>query len=103
MGVMLTDIRVIKKLAALDDGRSMFWFLYFANDRSTLSEDYYFCQIAGRQGFDIWIDHDLSKEIKHVGTFECGHELVDPQRMPPLRKALDMTEAHDTERLTDGR
>jgi hypothetical protein len=74
--VMLTDIRVIRKLAAKDE--PIFWFQYLAKDRVTISEDYYFCLNARRQGFTISIDHDLSKEIKHVGTFEFGHEHVNP-------------------------
>ena len=27
--------------------------------------------MAGKQ---IWIDHDLSKDIRHIGSFEFGHE-----------------------------
>jgi hypothetical protein len=32
-------------------------------------EDYYFCEKAQEAGYDIWIDHDLSKRVYHVGTF----------------------------------
>jgi hypothetical protein len=82
LGVMLTDIHVIQKLAPLE--APMFWFQYFGKNRTTQSEDYYFCRGAARQGFDIWIDHGLSKEIRHIGTFGFGHE-HDPQPTPDLR------------------
>jgi len=34
----------------------------------------YFCQAAKMAGKKIWIDHDLSKDIRHIGSFEFGHE-----------------------------
>lgn len=33
----------------------------------TLSEDYYFCGVARREGFDVWADVALSAELGHVG------------------------------------
>lgn len=37
-----------------------------------MGEDVYFCIMAKQAGFDIFVDHDLSKEIGHTGTFEFG-------------------------------
>jgi hypothetical protein len=36
---------------------------------------------AREAGFDVLIDHDLSKEIKHIGCFEFRHEhaIIDPE------------------------
>lgn len=42
-------------------------------DNSTgkfVGEDVYFCTIARENGYKIWIDHDLSQEVKHTGTVE---------------------------------
>lgn len=37
-------------------------------------EDVYFTQLAHASGFDVWIDHDLSKEIYHCGFYTYGHD-----------------------------
>jgi hypothetical protein len=39
-----------------------------------IGEDVFFCQKAAAAGFKIWIDHDVSKEIGHIGTFEFKHD-----------------------------
>lgn len=33
-----------------------------------MGEDIYFCQLANHGGYKIFIDHDLSQEVGHVGT-----------------------------------
>ena len=66
----------------------MFCFQYVPKYREPLREDCYFCLRAGAHGFDVWIDHDLSQEIKHVGTFGYGHRCVEPGLAAELRKAL---------------
>ena len=35
-------------------------------------EDVYFCTMARVHGFEVWVDHDLSKEVTHIGQFEYG-------------------------------
>lgn len=35
-------------------------------------EDIYFTQLAQAAGFKLWIDHDLSQQIEHVGTRSYG-------------------------------
>jgi glycosyltransferase involved in cell wall biosynthesis len=35
-----------------------------------VGEDVFFCVAAGKHDFKVFVDHDLSKEIKHVGNFE---------------------------------
>lgn len=39
-------------------------------------EDWYFCKKVKEMGYGVWVDHDLSKVIKHIGGFEYGHEFV---------------------------
>lgn len=38
-------------------------------------EDMYFCKKAMECGFKLWIDHDLSWEIQHVGS--KGYSMID--------------------------
>lgn len=52
-----------------------------------VGEDVYFCRKAKKAGYKIFIDHDLSKEITHVGSYRY-------QCLPDelLEKALNMVE-----------
>lgn len=43
-----------------------------------ISEDVSFCRKARAAGFDIWVDHDLSLEIGHVGEMIFTHEHLMP-------------------------
>ena len=44
-----------------------------ARQKYDCGEDVYFCRKARKAGFDIHIDHDLSKEIAHIGWMEHGY------------------------------
>lgn len=68
MGMMLTKIDVFKKL-------DLPWFeiKYDRKTKTTTGEDIYFCRKAKGAGYKVWVDHDLSKEIGHLGTFEFRH------------------------------
>jgi hypothetical protein len=69
MGVMLIKREVFEALAEP-------WFEtpWRHDKRGYIGEDVYFCQKAAAAGFKIWIDHDVSKEIGHIGTFEFKHD-----------------------------
>jgi|SRR5215471_1962100 len=45
-----------------------------------LGEDVAFCCKLAKAGIPVFIDHDLSKEIAHIGAFEYRHEHVDAVR-----------------------
>jgi hypothetical protein len=40
-----------------------------------IGEDIYFCQKAQKAGYEIWCDHDLSKEVAHIGIFHFNYNL----------------------------
>ncbi len=40
-------------------------------------EDIYFCIKAKDAGFDTWVDHDLSKGIKHIGQYVYGWQNIE--------------------------
>ena len=44
-----------------------------------IGEDIFFCNKAKAAGFDVWVDHDLSKEIAHIGIFHFNYNLSVPQ------------------------
>ena len=69
MGVMLIKAEVFKALSEP-------WYEtpWRTDKRGYIGEDVFFCNKARAAGFKIWIDHDVSKEIGHIGTFEFKHD-----------------------------
>jgi hypothetical protein len=69
MGVMLIKRKVFEALTEP-------WFEtpWRTDKRGYIGEDIFFCRKAQAAGFKIYIDHDVSKEIGHIGTFEFKHD-----------------------------
>jgi hypothetical protein len=44
--------------------------------QSYSGEDIYFCAVAQEAGYKVMIDHDLSREIEHVGFYSFGYKDV---------------------------
>ena len=86
-GVALTKVSVLKDLDKPD--QPMFWFQYSVKNHTVLGEDIYFCINATRNNYDIFIDHDLSKEVKHQGMIDFQHEHVDLDAARRMRAELD--------------
>ena len=63
-GIMLIHCQIFKALSPP-------WFEYGwnAETRKPTGEDFVFCDKARQAGFDIYVDHDLSKLVSHHGTF----------------------------------
>lgn len=64
-GVMLIKLEVFLKIEKP----------YFANPYDgvkLIGEDVFFCEMAHRKDIDIFIDHDLSQDVKHIGSVELG-------------------------------
>lgn len=57
MGVFLMKTSVVKDIPS-----PRFWY-----STLTETEDLYFCRLLRNAGHEIWIDHDLSREVGHVG------------------------------------
>lgn len=57
----------------------------FLNDWLPSAQDYcgedtYFChQFQEQTGYGVWVDHDLSQQVRHIGEIEYGHDHVDEQ------------------------
>jgi hypothetical protein len=39
-----------------------------------MGEDIYFCKLLRDNAIPLYIDHDLSKHIGHIGTWEYKHQ-----------------------------
>lgn len=71
MGCMLTSTAIFKKLP-----QPWFTFPWDTVKLTHHGEDIHFCLRAAPLGFPTFIDHDLSKEVRHIGSFEFMHEHV---------------------------
>lgn len=69
-GVMLTSMRVFDALK-----KPYFAFAWDEGQQRFAGEDYLFCRDAKAAGFDTWIDHDLTKDVRHIGEVELRYEI----------------------------
>ena len=75
-GLMLIETAVFEKLAP-----PFFQFTQIGQHGiKTETEDVYFCHKAIDAGFDVVIDHDLSKEVAHIGDWEYTLSMSDIAR-----------------------
>lgn len=71
MGVMLVNVEVFDKI-----GLPYFMIGFSPKNQEYTGEDIFFCRKARQAGYQIYIDHDLSKEVKHTGSLDFQHEHV---------------------------
>lgn len=72
-GVMLIDLSVMADVPEP-------WFPITWHQRKAcyVGEDVYFASLLrNKKGVEMWIDHDLSKSVGHVGVFEYPNSLSD--------------------------
>ena len=70
-GVMMVKAEVFRKTP-----QPWLWFEMLPGDK-LLGEDVYFCVKAHDAGFETWVDHGLSNEIGHVGSYTFGwHDVI---------------------------
>lgn len=77
MAVMLINLKVFDRIP-------LPWFKFDWDEEypeTYCSEDIYFCRKANQAGFRVWIDHDLSLGIGHLGEMEYGHDLVTAEEI----------------------
>lgn len=71
-GCLLMHARVFEKL-----DQPWFSMPYSPQKGSHVGEDVYFCINASKAGFSTYLDHGLSRELRHVGSFEWRWEHFD--------------------------
>lgn len=67
-GIMLVDLSILP-------GIDKPWFEIRYSDKHAqfVGEDWYFCDKLEKAGIDILIDHELSRQVGHVGSFQYTH------------------------------
>lgn len=78
-GVMLIDLNCFKR-AELKEGP---WFSQHWNEETGhyVGEDWAFCERLEKAGVKIYIDHDVSKEVGHLGKLNYGHDMIEAVAM----------------------
>ena len=72
LGVALISAEVFKTM-----DQPWFHLGFSTVNEKFLGEDVYFAIKAKDAGYRILVDHDLSKQVRHVGSFEYRHEHAD--------------------------
>jgi len=72
-GAVLIRTGALKKLPD-PHKHPWFWIEHMPKTNRVIGEDVYFCRLMRKHGIDIWVDHDVSKECAHIGTFEFRYE-----------------------------
>lgn len=67
-GIMLIDLSILK-----DMPKPWFEICYSVANAQYIGEDWYFLGKAEAAGHDVYIDHDLSRQIGHIGQFNFTH------------------------------
>lgn len=79
MGVMLVQAELIRKIA-------LPWFMlgFDVQTQEYKGEDSYFCRKLREAGATIWLDHDLSHDVSHLGMieFEQSHAVKMKHALP---------------------
>lgn len=75
MGLMLIHTEVLKAME-----KPWFFIPYLKDVDGHWGEDVWFCNQARKAGFATLIDHDLSKEIKHIGLREYDYHDAEIMR-----------------------
>lgn len=73
LAVALVDLKAIEPM-----GRGLFEVRWSPEINQYIGEDWDFCSKAEKSGIEITIDHDLSKQIGHVGRKTFTHRDVPP-------------------------
>ena len=76
-GVMLIDMKIFKEVPEP-------WFIVgWSQDTGAVGEDWYFCEQLEKAGIELWVDHDASLKVGHLGGYVYRHEDIKaPEEIP---------------------
>ena len=81
MGAMLIKAEVFKRLPY-----PWFQIHYLPSAKMWAGEDMFFCNLAKEAGYEIVVDHDLSRQIGHEGMFTFCHEHTEDEMAAQLQR-----------------
>lgn len=97
MGVMLTETWMFREWPKP-------WFLveYIEKKGHSLGEDVFFCNYCTAMNVPVYVDHDLSKEVFHIGSMEFHHAHVSAGRISSTQKVVEERNAPKVEVVPEG-
>jgi hypothetical protein len=75
-GVMMVDLNAVMRMP-----KPWFEIRYDAACGSFLGEDWFFCQQLEAAGHEIYVDHDLSRQVGHMGDYLYTHLNIPPEEV----------------------
>jgi hypothetical protein len=78
-GVMLINMKVFEQI-----GMGVWDMKYLPEEETYQGEDWTFCEACENAGIPLYIDHDLSKQIGHLGNYEFTHDVVGELAKTPI-------------------
>ena len=79
-GIMLIDLSIMDKVEKP-------WFkVSWGGEGEQYGEDWWFCSQIQKAGFPIFIDHDLSWDVGHLGFIEYDHRMVPDEMIEESMK-----------------
>lgn len=91
MAVALLSTRMFSRISP-----PLFMMEWIPEMGSYCGEDVYFCAKVQDAGFDVWIDHDLSHEVGHLGAQHFGPNMIGLEKPEPfVSQVVDMDEGED--------
>ncbi len=71
LAVSMIEVAALKELTP-----PLFLMDWIPDLQTYCGEDVYFCQKLREKGYKLYIDHETSRLVKHVGKYNFGHEDV---------------------------
>ena len=70
-GVLLLNLQIMQHIP-----KPWFQITWYPELKDFKGEDWFFCEQLEKAGVAIWIDHDASKAVGHIGNYEYTHDDV---------------------------
>jgi hypothetical protein len=74
-GVLLIQTHVLMAMHR-QYGDPLYAFAWHQEQGKFMGEDVRFCVNWTKMGGEVWVDHDLSKQVHHIGRWSYGHDDV---------------------------
>lgn len=81
-----TGLMLIKRKVFEATGPDIFAINWKSDIQDYQGEDWSMCEAIEKAGFEIWIDHELSNSVGHIGDYTYTHEVVGEVVKKPLTK-----------------
>lgn len=76
-GIVMIEIAILEKL-----GRGLFEWIWDDSIKQYRGEDWSFYKRCEDKGVDVYVDHDLSRQVGHIGNYIYSHkDVLNPKKL----------------------